>query len=93
MGTQPEVTELPNGTRGVFFHYLKVVSRFSWIATSIGTVLIAALLGIGSLLAQRSLFTAPTLHKLALPLLAYNGSLFFLALPYLVYRNTRSGRP
>lgn len=90
MGTRPEVTALPNSTRGVFLHYLKVVARFSWIATSLGVLLIATLLGVGSLFAQRSLFTAATLHKFGLPLLAYNGSLFFLALPYLVYRGVSS---
>jgi hypothetical protein len=86
MGTEPEVTELPHTTRGIVLHYVKLVARFSLIATSLGVVLVAALLGIGSLVAQRSLFTAPTLQKFALPLLAYNGSLFLLALPYLVIR-------
>jgi hypothetical protein len=93
MGTQPEVTEPPQTTRGIVLHYLKVVARFSWIATSLGVVLIAALLGVGSLIAQRSLFTAPMLHKFALPLLAYNGSLFLLALPYLVIRALASRDP
>lgn len=84
------MSELPQTTRGLALHYLKVVSRFSWIATSLGVVLVTALLGVGSLVAQRSLFTAPMLHKFALPLLAYNGSLFFLALPYLVIRGISS---
>lgn len=87
MDPEPEVNELPQTTRGLAVHYLKVVSRFSWIATSLGVVLVVALLGVGSLFAQRSLFTAPMLQKFALPLLAYNGSLFFLVLPYLVSRD------
>ena len=65
------------------------VARFSGLANACGVVLVVALLGLGSVLGHRNLFTPAYLQRFALPLLAYNGSLFFLALPYLVLRALR----
>ena len=74
----------------IFVAYLRVVAGFSWIATKYGCAVIVVLLAIGSLVAQRSLFTPEHLRRFVLPLLVYNGSLFFLALPYLVFRDLKN---
>lgn len=76
-------------TQQIFRDKLRLVARFSWIATTYGVAIVVVMLGIGSLVTHHSMFTPALLRRFALPLLAYNGSLFFLALPYLVLRAVR----